>query len=52
VAFREQTTIEPVSMGAELLAEKVNDFAECNCVATAPECPAPQQGATRLIAEF
>lgn len=33
-----------VGANAELLAEKVDDFAECNCVATAPELPGAAAG--------
>jgi uncharacterized protein (DUF1501 family) len=28
----------------EAIAEKASDVAKCKCVATAPQCPTPQQG--------
>jgi hypothetical protein len=43
VAFREKSTVDPVSMHAEPIAEKVSDSGGRNCVATTPECLAPQQ---------
>jgi hypothetical protein len=35
-ASDEQTTVEPISIGEETVAEKANDLTVCNCIASAP----------------
>jgi hypothetical protein len=40
-AFDEQTTVEPISIGEETVAEKASDLAMCKCIAPAPEGSTP-----------
>ena len=40
-ASDEQTTVEPISIGEETVAEKSNDVTVCKCIAAAPECSTP-----------